>query len=112
MKTAAALLALLATSAAADPRAMWGASTATLSGCAEADACVVVINRLSAAPDAVSVILSDGGLQVEVDAIMGAGTDPDHVRVLAPRGFLVMPPEADIPEDGVQVFKIFFPLVG
>ena len=47
----AALICLLCTEVQASPKATWGTSSATLSRCRDADACVAVVNMLSAAPD-------------------------------------------------------------
>lgn len=111
IRTLAALL-LTAAPALAEPSARWGASSATLQRCHAADACVTVINRLSAAPDIASAVLDLDGLTVEVIAVMGAGTDPDRVTITPPVGWLVMPPWADVAEDAAVVFQLFAPMVG
>lgn len=106
-----ALLALLLMSAAAqaDPQAIWGASSATLSGCRTADACVTVINMLSASPDVVDVALEQGGLLVGVRVVMGPGDRPDVFTVTVPRGFRVEPSTVTVEEGRSAVFRIYFP---
>lgn len=107
------LLTIVATCAAlAEPTARWGASTATLEPCHAADACVTVINQLSAAPDIVAVALDADGLMVEVYVVMGAGQDPDRVQVVPPLGWIVFPGWADIPEGQALTFRLFAPMVG
>ena len=108
----ALLLAFLALPAMADPVITWGGSSAALGACAEADACVTVINRLTASPALFAGELSAGGLRVEVEVVMGDGKEPDFVRVTPPRGWIVLPPTADVPEDGVAVFRLFAPEIG
>jgi hypothetical protein len=108
----APILATIAAPCFADPSAHWGASSATLAPCHAADACVTVINRLSAAPDIAAVVIDLDGLAVEVIAVMGAGTEPDRVQIRPPVGWLVMPGWADVPEDGAVVFQLFAPMVG
>lgn len=110
-RTLAALI-LTAAPVFAEPSAHWGASSATLSRCHEADACVTVINRLSASPDIAAATLDLDGLSVEVIAVMGAGAEPDRITITPPRGWLVMPPWADVAEDGAVVFTLFAPMVG
>lgn len=110
-RTLAALV-LTASPALAEPVAFWGASSARLEPCHAADACVTVINRLSASPDLVAVILDRDGLAVEVIAVMGAGAEPDRVTITPPVGWLVMPPWADVAEDAAVVFQLFAPMVG
>ena len=103
---------LLASGAVADPVLRWGASSATLMPCHEADACVVVLNRLSASPALLYGTLSEGGLAIGVEGVMGDGEEPDLIKIVPCLGCRVEPPQADIPEDGMQVFCIFFPLLG
>lgn len=105
----AAALCLAASPAMSGPIDHWGTSTAALQPCAEADACLTVINQLSGSPDVVDTILTYDGLQVGVHVVMGPGDVPDHVQVIAPRGWLVDPVDADIPEGGFQVFRLFAP---
>lgn len=95
----------------ADPQAKWGTSTATLGPCHDADACVTVINQLSASPDVVDAVLLVDGLMVVVHVEMGAGKEPDTVTIIAPRGCRVEPPMATIEEGRSERFRIFFPLI-
>lgn len=103
---------LLASASVADPVLRWGASSATLMPCHEADACVVVLNRLSASPALLYGVVSEGGLVIGIEGVMGVGEEPDFIRIEPCLGCRVEPPSADIPEDGMQVFRIFFPLLG
>jgi len=103
---------LLALPAHAGPVASWGASTAVLAPCRDADACVVVINQLSAAPDVVDAVLTLDGLDVQVHVVMGAGNAPDVVTIIAPLGYRVEPPTATIDEGGSVRFRVFFPMMG
>jgi len=108
----AATLTLVASSAFAGPVLQWGGSSAVLAPCSEADACVTVINRLTGSPDEIFGNIGVDGLTVQVHVLNGPGLTPDRVQIIAPVGWLVMPPIADIPEDAALVFKLFAPLMG
>ena len=111
MKSLIALL-LLASAAHADPRVTWGTSSATLSRCRDADACVAVVNMLSAAPDIVDRALELDGLVVLIHVDMGDGDKPDTATLILPAGFWSEPKTVTIDEGHSAVFRIFFPLVG
>ena len=111
MKSLIALL-LLASAAQANPKATWGTSSATLSRCRDADACVAVVNMLSAAPDIVDRALDLDGLVVLIHVDMGAGDKPDTATLILPAGFWSEPETVTIDEGHSAVFRIFFPLVG
>lgn len=104
-------LALCAAPAFADPMLTWGSSSATLGPCRDADACVAVVNMLSASPNQVSGALALGGLVVGVHVIMGVGKDPDLVTVIAPPGYRVEPSSLSIEEGHSAVFRIWFPVM-
>ena len=108
----AILAVVLASAAVADPVLHWGASSASLVPCHEADACVIVINRLSASPALVYGTLSDEAVVIGIEGVMGRGAEPDFIKIEPCLGCRVEPPQADIPEDGAQVFRIYFPLLG
>ena len=111
MKSLIALL-LLASAAQAGPVATWGTSSATLGRCRDADACVAVVNMLSAAPDIVDRALELDGLVVLIHVDMGAGDKPDTATLILPSGFWSEPSTVTIEEGHSAVFRIFFPLVG
>lgn len=105
------IIALLAAPAFAGNADTWGSSRAALQLCHEADACLTVINQLSAAPDVVDTVLTLDGLQVRLHVVMGIGETPDRVQVIAPPGWLVDPLQADMPEGGMMVFRLYAPQV-
>lgn len=104
-----ALSFLLPTPTIANPMIGWGASTAVLHACDEADACVTVTNVLSASPEEVHDALELDGLTVIVHGFMGAGNIPDLNAVEAPLGYLVEPESAEIDEGDSLTFRIYFP---
>lgn len=105
-------LCLMASAAQADPMTNWGLSTAVLSACPEADACLSVTNELSASPDVVDAALTLDGLTVALHVVMGIGERPDTVTVTVPIYFRVEPETATIAEGEILVFRIFAPLIG
>lgn len=110
MKCLAALL--LALPAHAGPVASWGTSSAVLTRCDVADACVTVRNELSSAPDVVDAVLDLDGLTVAVRIEMGPGDAPDVVTVTVPLGFRVEPQTATVPEGAMVRFRVYFPMMG
>ena len=108
----AALLCVFCTEAQANPKATWGTSSATLGRCRDADACVAVVNMLSAAPDIVDRAMELDGLVVLIHVDMGAGVAPDTATLILPDGFWSDPAAVTIEEGHSAVFRIFFPLVG
>ena len=96
----------------AGPVAVWGTSSATLGRCRDADACVAVVNMLSAAPETVDMALEMDGLVVFIHVEMGAGVAPDTATLILPDGLWAEPASLTIEEGHSAVFRIFFHLVG
>lgn len=109
---AAFILALiLGAPAKADPVMTWGASSAILTPCRDADACVAVVNVLSASPTEVAGTVDLGGLVIDVHVVMGIGKKPDLATITAPSGYRVEPSSVLIEEGQSAVFRIWFPVM-
>lgn len=114
----ALILALAAFPAHADTTYAWGMlegyrSTITLqpTDAPGAVAEVVFDNRKVHTDDEVSFVLDLDGLSVTVDASVGRGLTPDRFTVTPPDGYVAMPPELDVQEDGVGVILVM-PWIG
>ena len=105
-------LCFMATAAQAEPQVTWGTSSATLSRCQDADACVAVVNMLSASPDVVDEAMELDGLVIGIHVEMGVGKTPDTATLILPAGFWSEPASLTIEEGHSAVFRIFFPLIG
>ena len=72
---------------------------------------VEFINKTVHTDEDVSFVLDLDGLAVTVDASVGRGLTPDRFTVTPPDGYVAMPPELDVQEDGVGVILVV-PYVG
>lgn len=113
----ALILALAAFPAHADTTYSWKSgkqfSTITLqpTDAPGAVAEVEFINKTVHTDEDVSFVLDLDGLSVTVDASVGRGLTPDRFTVTPPDGYVAMPPELDVQEDGVGVILVM-PYVG
>jgi hypothetical protein len=106
---AATVLWVVAIAAAfADVSHHWAGSTATLiPGTGAAVAHVDFTNRLVGAVPHMRFTLDLGGLAVEVIVNNRPGNQPDVYEVIAPDGFLAIPPIIEVDEDGAGRISIY-----
>jgi hypothetical protein len=90
----------------------WGsqyfASTITLQHTSAPGAAAEVqfVNRTVHFDEDVTFTLDMDGMAVVVEASVGRGMTPDRMTVTPPMGFIAVPPEIDVPEDGIGVILI------
>lgn len=107
-----ATLALIASPAVAGDTYSWGSmfygSTITLQPTQTPGAVaeVVFANETVHADEVVTFTLDLDGLAVEVTAVVGRGLTPDEMTVVAPEGYLAVPPEISVAEGEVGVILV------
>jgi len=85
--------------------AHWGDGTAALI-CTPPTATITVHNWMGGSQDRLWVLLTCPGLQVGMEVIHGPGREPDHIIIKPPAGFMSIPVDAMVPEDGNVRFLI------